>query len=99
MISLRDCLNDLLGFGGVERHGGIELALGVTRHVSIKVATAFPAKLEFARSSHFEAAFARFMGLHLRHESSAKSGNAPESKAQAWSVKLGEETGDGKGIA
>ncbi len=97
MISPRDRLDDLLGFRGIERIGSIELSLVIARHVAVEVATAFTAKLEFARSCHFEAAFARFMGLHLRHESSAKSGNTPESKAQAWSVKLGLGRGTGKG--
>ena len=97
MISPGDRLDDLLGFRGIERIASIELALVIARHVAVEVATAFAAKLEFARSSHFEAAFARFVGLHLRHGSSARSGNPPESKAQAWSVKLGLGRGTGKG--
>lgn len=72
MIALGNGFHDLLGFRGVQRHGGIELALGSARHVAIKVATAFPAELQLPGSSHLKAAFARFVGLHLRHKSSAR---------------------------
>lgn len=72
VISLSNRLNDLLGFRGVQRDARIKLTLGGARHVSIQVTSAFTAKLEFASGGHFEAAFARFVGLHLRHKSSAK---------------------------
>lgn len=72
MITLRDRLDDLLGFGGIDRDRLIQLLLVLASHVSVQVASAFAAKLELAGGGYLKAAFARFVRFHLRHGSSAK---------------------------
>lgn len=67
MIPLRDRLNDLLSFRGVQGNSLIKLLLVLAGHVTIEVATAFPAKFEFTGGGDLKAAFARFVCFHLRH--------------------------------
>ncbi len=81
MIPLRNRLNDLLGFRGVERYSLVQLLLGCTRLMCVQMATTFTAKLEFARSSHLEAAFARLVCFHLRHSVPAHQKGRLRSRA------------------